>query len=89
MFEFPTYGNRRRDFGWRRTVSDKLTKRDREFLRKIGVSTNGHAAPESAPDNSPAFSPSDMEARGKRLKAEGKMPPLADVLEILRKVVSE
>jgi tRNA A37 N6-isopentenylltransferase MiaA len=35
-----------------------------------------------------SFSAEEMERRAKRLKAEGKMPPLADVLRIVQSVCS-
>jgi hypothetical protein len=40
---------------------------------------------EAKPEDSPIFSPEDMAARCARLKAEGRMPSLADVLRIMRR----
>lgn len=44
---------------------------------------DGHEEP--ATNRGLIFSAKDMEKRAKRLKAEGKMPPLADVLKIIQK----
>ena len=79
-------------------MSDKpLTKKDREFLATIGVSANGHAAPKPAPEDGPTYSPetasennpifsaSDMQSRWEKLKAQGKVPPLADLLKAMQK----
>ena len=45
---------------------------------------NENEAPKTS--TSPVFSPSDMAERAARLKAEGRMPSLADVLRIMRRV---
>src|ERR1700730_17539934 len=47
------------------------------------------ATPETTSENSPVFSPSDMEKRWKKLKAEGKVPPLATVLKVIQTQTDE
>jgi hypothetical protein len=51
--------------------------------------TDNGKEPKTSSANEEIFSPREMEARGKRLKAEGKMPPLAEVLKIVREVTQE
>ena len=77
-------------------MTSRSPKKDREFLASMGVSANGHAAPKSAPEDGPTYSPetasennpifsaSDMQKRAERLKAEGRMPSLADVLKSIK-----
>jgi hypothetical protein len=56
------------------------------------MKTNGHdnekEAPETSSASNPVFSPSDMEERWKKLKAEGRVPALADVLKIVQKATT-
>jgi hypothetical protein len=41
------------------------------------------------PSNEKFFNAQEMQARVERLKAEGKLPPLADLLETVRRVAAE
>jgi len=52
---------------------------------------NGKATPKTSAADPEAeiFSPREMEARWTRLKAEGKVPRLAEVLKIIREVTQE
>jgi hypothetical protein len=57
-------------------------------LQQLLDATGAHdatAATETPSETSPTFSPSDMESRWKRLKEEGKVPPLAAVLKLMQK----
>lgn len=50
---------------------------------------NKQAQSETASENKPIFSASDMECRWEKLKAAGKVPPLADVLKIIKRTKIE
>ena len=41
-------------------------------------------SPEVPSANNPIFSAEDMQRRGERLKAEGRMPSLAEVLKVIK-----
>lgn len=72
-------------------ITPLFSNDDLDFLKSVGVSSRSTHDDEPLPEilSSPIFSPDDMQRRFERLKAENRLPKLADVLRVLAKHLRE